>query len=223
MLGLAARGIWVSVRYADPLLLAVILLGRRRGGRAPPPLTSPHPADRPPMAAPPGRCPRRPSPSGSVPPSPWPSSPTFAPLDRATRAGIVRDRSVAAHLDRAVPVIEGALAGMPGAREPTRGSIAEPVRDPVVLVTGTLLGPRAAVSLDLPASRVGTLAPAPSPGTLRPGQVVYHDRAAVADPAAYRWLELAAPGPIGGVWAEPLLADPSAGVWVLRLSAGPGG
>ncbi len=222
MLGLAARGIWVSVRYADPLLLAVILLA----GVGAAALRLPSRALIPPIGRRWRRLPvgvRAVLAFGFGVAVAVAGSPTFAPLDRPTRTVIVRDRSVAAHLDRALPILEGALAGLPGAQEPTRGSITAPVRDPVVLVTGTLLGPRAAVSLDLPASRVGTLAPAPAPGTLRPGQVVYHDRAAVADPAAYRWLELAAPGPIGGVWAEPLLADPSAGVWVLRLSAGAGG
>ncbi len=225
MVGLSLRQIWVSVRYGDPLLLAAVLLAGvgaaalrlptrsltflvgRWLGRLPVGLR---------VAVAFG--------IGAV--VAVAGSPTFAPLDRPTRAAILRDRTVAAHLDRALPVIEEALLALPRAREPTQSSIEEPVWDPVVLVTGPLLGPRTAVSLDLPASRVGTLSSAPRATDLRPGRIVYHDRAAVRDPTAYRWLELAVPAPIAplaGVWAEPLLSDPSAGVWVLRLSARPGG
>lgn len=221
ILGLAARGIWVSARYADPVLLAVLLLAGV--GAAAFALR----ADR--LAAPiRGRVDHLPAAvrvaaafglGGIVAVA---GSPAFAPLDRPTRATIVRERAVAAHLDRAVPVIETALSELPGGRAPTRGSIADPIWDPVVLVTGPLLGPRTAVSLGLPASRVGVLGPRPPAGSLRAGQIVYHDRAAVADPSRYRWLELTIPAPLGGLWAEPLLADPSAGLWVLRLRAGPG-
>lgn len=222
MLALAARGIWVSTRYADPILLTVVFLAGIgaaafgfRSARLSEPLR--------------GRVRRLPIAvrvavafglGGVVAVA---GSPTFAPLDRQVRATIVRERTVAAHLDRAVPVIAVALSRVPGAREPTRSSIADPVWDPVVLVTGPLLGPRTAVGLGLPASRVGILGPLPSAGALRPGRIVYHDRTAVADPSLYTWLELAAPVPVGGVWAEPLLADPSAGIWVLRLSARPAG
>jgi hypothetical protein len=168
MLGLAVRGIWVSVRYADPILLVVLLfagLGAAAFEFRARALSGPIGAGcrRLPVGA---RIALAFGLGGLVAVA---GSPTFAPLDRRTRAVIVRDRTVAAHLDRVAPVVERALAGLPAAREPTRSSIAEPVWEPIVLVTGPLLGPRTIVELGLPPSRVGVLGAQPAPGTAATG------------------------------------------------------
>jgi hypothetical protein len=88
----------------------------------------------------------------------------------------------------------------------------------------TAVRPRAAIDLDLPLDRVGSL----SPGWLDsattdwvPGQLVFHDLRGDLPHGAYTAIESADTVQIGEVRLEPRVVDPQAGIWLFEVAPGP--
>jgi hypothetical protein len=133
----------------------------------------------------------------------WPHGPLDATVRARVRARLAGDLDA----DRAVPVIAAAVRS-------EGATVATLVYAPTPVL------PRVAVDLDLPLTRitgVDGLIVDPAGGTPRPGQIVVHDREAETYPDRRAPLEVATPTRLGSLTVDPLLADPARGVWVVAI------
>lgn len=119
----------------------------------------------------------------------------------------------------ALPALRKAMSAIPGVTNwpgPTDGRL------PALFVP-TLLRPQFAVELGLPISQVsGTAAGGLKTDGTYPvaGQIIFHDQRAEPGPA-FDFLEVSAPTTIGRIVITPLLTDPAGGVWVDRIDPAP--
>ena len=132
------------------------------------------------------------------------------------------ERLQAGRADRALPVLDCALARMPGSRDRPAPQVALADPDPgrIVLLVPTLQRPRFAHDLDVPLGAIAGLDPdraALTDDAPATGRLVVLDRRA-ADDRAYGWLAVDRPTTVGDVTVTPLLADPDTGLWVLAVA-----
>ena len=142
------------------------------------------------------------------------ASAPFAPLDPATRRSVVTQRTVAQNIRVVEPLVRDALQS--GGAASGSGAI---------LIAPGLWTPRFIVGLGLQISDVGVPRFDPSgntyaPGLLRAGQLIYHDRA--GDPANGLAAAMEAGGPVraGAFTLMPEASDTTAGWWLFRVVAG---
>ena len=218
---LSLRGTFVATRYAVPVDLAVFFAAGIGVGRAAEKITR--------LGR--GRWPRwaasRPSRrmaglAGAVTVAAavallfgWPP----AILDRATTAAATQARDVAANEREAVPVLQAALARLPG----TGDLAAAPDQRPLVLVVPVPMRTLLAADLGVPLTRLGSTSAsllAASPGLLEKTDLVVHSRAADASGPTYAALEVATTATVGGQTLTPLLVDATDGLWIYAVTGG---
>jgi len=94
----------------------------------------------------------------------------------------------------------------------------------LALLVPTAVRPRAAIDLDLPLDRVGSLSPGwldPATADWVPGQLVFHDLRGDLPRGAYTAIESADTVQIGEVRLEPRMVDAHAGIWLFEVAPGP--
>jgi hypothetical protein len=141
-------------------------------------------------------------------------------LDPDLRPAVARSARLAADEERAVRILSPALDR---SAAPVAGDPGDSSGRPLVYVP-TPVVPRVAVDLGLSTLEVVGLDTAHLDAALQDspsGSFVFLSQGGDAPRAEWASLELAAPRKVGDVTVAPLLADPGSGVWVLRLS-GPG-
>jgi hypothetical protein len=213
---LAARGIYVSDRYASAMEVGILVAaGVGLGAVA---------ASLAPSLA--GRSPR--TAGGAVAvvvigavvglAAIWPP----ASLDGGARGAMTAQRRLTAHADRAVPVLACALERIPGARDrpPPDTSLAGTVPEDVVLVVPSQTRPRLGRDLHVSLGLVAGLRPEivdPATGLPTQGRLFLLDRRADAAAEAFATLQVDRPATIGDVRLTPLLADAEVGLWVVAI------
>ncbi len=151
------------------------------------------------------------------------AQPAPAPLASSTRNLAAQQRQFALHAERAVPILQTALKGIPGSFAlPGTIGAADPTangRQPVLRIP-TLLRPRLAVDLALPISNLSSLSAAmllPGDAFLHCARLAYHDRLGDLPVDGYRVLEVSSPTSVGSDTISPLLSDPADGVWIVLV------
>ena len=145
----------------------------------------------------------------------WPP----AVLDPATTSTASAARQLAANERAAVPVLEAALATLPGTDDLAAG----PGERPLVLVVPVPMRTLLAADLGVPLTRLGSTSAAllaASPGLLGKTDLVVHSRAGDAPDPAYAALEVATPATINGQTLTPLLVDATNGLWIYAVTGG---
>ncbi len=143
----------------------------------------------------------------------------FAPLNKPVFLTIRTNLDIERNAAEALPAVRRALAAVPGVTDwpgPTDGRL------PALFVP-TLLRPQFAVDLGLPISQVsGTAAARLGTDGTYPiaGQVIVHDAFAEPDPA-FDFLEVDKATTVGRIVVTPLLSDPARGIWVDRIDPAP--
>ncbi len=210
---LAARGIYISSRYFDPIDLSLIIAAAIGFGAVVVP-----------DAIALGRRVRSPGRRamllvlGAAVVAVLFSIP-FAPLSTPARVTIRTNLKIATNAAEALPVVRRAMAAIPGVTDwPgwTNGGT------PALLVP-ILLRPQFAVDVGLPLTQVeGTAGLRLAIDGSYPvvGQVIVHDQLAEPDPA-FDLLEVDRPTTIGRIVITPLLSDPARGIWVDRIDPAP--
>lgn len=143
----------------------------------------------------------------------WPP----AILASATRTAAAEARMLARNELAAVPVLEAALAGLPGSRDVATG----PGQRQVVLFVPVPMRTLLAADLGVPLTRLGSTSAgglAASPSLLAQTDLVVHSRAGDAADPAYAELEVATVSAVGGRTLTPLLVDPADGLWIYRVT-----
>ncbi len=137
-------------------------------------------------------------------------------------------RQMNADLDAALPTLRAAVDAVPGSHDPPPDVIGAPVQDPltVLLAVPARLRPRMAVDLDLSLALIDSHSVArlePGSPFLRPGLLVYHDRSLDGPAEGYAPIEVDRPTRYGDVLLTPLWVDAERGVWLLRVDPLPAG
>ncbi len=138
----------------------------------------------------------------------------FAPLDAGTSSTLASQRAMAQVGDRSDPVVAGLLAG-----QGLRAGQPKPADAAPILFVPSLLRPRMAVDLDLPLWAVAGLGPsvvAIEGNPLRAGDVVVHSARFDQPVGGYVILESGGTVRIGDRILQTV-ATPDAGTWVLRV------
>ena len=210
---LAARRIYISGRYFDPIDLAVIVAAAVGfGAVVVPDLVA---IGR--RVSSPGRRTALLG-AGAVVAAILFSAP-FAPLNKPVFLAIRTNLDIERNAAEALPAVRRAMAAIPGVTDwpgPTDGRL------PALFVP-TLLRPQFAVDLGLPITQVsGTAAARLGTDGSYPvaGQVIVHDQYAEPDPA-FDFLEVDRATTIGRIVITPLLSDPARGIWVDRIDPAP--
>ncbi|MGZ6345737.1 MAG: hypothetical protein ACXWOW_10535 [Candidatus Limnocylindrales bacterium] len=145
----------------------------------------------------------------------WPP----AILDSTTTAAASGARQLATDERAAVPVLEAALARLPG----TNDLVAAAGQRPLVLVVPVPMRTLLAADLGVPLTRLGSTSAAllsASPGLLGKTDLVVHSRAGDAPDPAYAALEVATQATVGGQTLTPLLVDATNGLWIYAVAGG---
>jgi hypothetical protein len=207
---LAARGTFVSARYAAPIDLSLLFtaglgltivdvpLIRRRLSRV---LRSGRTRQLLPVAA------------GAA------AALAFAPLgplDRDVRTVVAEQVRLHANARQAMEVIRDSLGRVPSWRT-TRPDTAQAR---ILVIVPSQLRAQAVVDLDLPLTAVAKAKASqlnPAKGRPEVGQIIYRDRVDVGDSTAFAIFEVDRQVTIGRFSVVPLLADPIRGMWVVRI------
>jgi hypothetical protein len=215
---LAARRIYVSARYLDPIDVSIMIAAAIGFGALGIPSLGPAAGrlfDRP-------RAPAWARPVAIVALTALVvlvASTPFAPTNRALRLTIRGNLDIERDARAALPTIRTAVEAMPGVAD-WPGPAAN---QPAALLVPTLLKPQFMVDLGLPVGQVGSGLPATmrTDGSFpRVGQIVFHDQRSEPDPA-FDFLEVSTPTIIGAIKVTPLLASPANGYWVVRIDPAP--
>ncbi len=215
---LAARRIYVSARYLDPIDISIMVAAAIGFGALAIPSLGPAVGrllDRP-------RAPAWARPTAIVALTAivvLVASTPFAPTNRALRLTIRGNLDIERDARDALPTIRKAVAAIPGVSD-WPGPAAN---EPAALLVPTLLKPQFMVDLGLPVGQVGSGLPASlrTDGSFpRAGQIVFHDQRSEPDPA-FDFLEVSSPTIIGSIKVTPLLASPANGYWVDRIDPAP--
>ncbi len=143
----------------------------------------------------------------------WPP----AILAPATRTAAADARQLARNELTSVPVLEAALAGLPGSRDLAAG----PGQRQVVLFVPVPMRTLLAADLGIPLTRLGSTSAgglSAAPSLLAQTDLVVHSRAGDAADPAYAELEVATASTVGGRTLTPLLVDPSNGLWIYAVT-----
>ncbi len=144
----------------------------------------------------------------------------FGPRDAVLRRDVAAERALNGNEQAVLPVLAAAVERTFPARERAAapGSAAAAVPR---LIVPVLLRPRVAVDLGLPLWAVGSRSPAadgPNAAQVSVPTIVYHDAGADRPVAAYRPFEIDRPGRLGRLEISPILASPDRGLWVVELT-----
>lgn len=218
---LSARGTFVATRYAVPVDLAVLVaaafgtgkVGEEIGRIA---------ASRWPHLVPTGPGARIRLWGGAVAAAAllallcgWPPA-----LVASATATAARDaRQLAANERAAVPVLQAALAGLPGSHDLAAG----PGQRPLVLVVPVPMRTLLASDLDVPLTRLGSTSAgglSPPPGLLPKTELIVHSRVGDARDPAYAELEVGTATTVSGQTLTPLLVDVTNGLWIYAVTGG---
>jgi hypothetical protein len=129
-------------------------------------------------------------------------------------ATVQQNGQLAAHLERAVPVMAAALRLGRAATPPGVAKVIVPRQVPFRAIVDLGLQQRDVDSQRINAFDIGSRFPVA-------GQIVMHDEFEMPIPPASDLLKIRTPEPtvVDGVLVEPLLADGAAGLWVVELVA----
>jgi hypothetical protein len=216
---LSARGTFVATRYAVPVDLAVLFAAAVGVGRLAEEIADRSVARWPRLTAGGAQGATRWMVGGALAAAvvalafAWPP----AILAPAIRTAAADAHQLARNELASVPVLEAALAGLPGSKDVAAG----PGQRQVVLYVPVPMRTLLAADLGIPLTRLGSTSAAglsAAPSLLAQTDLVVHSRAGDAAEPAYAELEVTTTSTVGGRTLTPLLVDPSNGLWIYAVT-----